>query len=204
MTSKPASRSARATILAPRSWPSRPGWATTTRILRSVMMGSPSLQELAQPLPGLHDLIAVAGDELPVEALAVAVPARDEVQVEVRDGHEGGGAVGLEQVEPVGAEGMLDGRRYLLGRDHDRLEVFHVGLVNGGRVCLCRHQAVSGVYRGYVHERERALVLVDLERGDLPVPDLAEDTVHRASRLDLDGPAVRVGRLAVLDAHDGV
>src|SRR3954470_8634463 len=34
MTSIPASRSARAMILAPRSWPSRPGLATTTRIFR--------------------------------------------------------------------------------------------------------------------------------------------------------------------------
>ena len=34
MTSKPASRSARATILAPRSWPSRPGLATRTLIAR--------------------------------------------------------------------------------------------------------------------------------------------------------------------------
>src|SRR5436305_5006012 len=32
----PASRSARAMILAPRSWPSRPGFATTTRIFFSV------------------------------------------------------------------------------------------------------------------------------------------------------------------------
>src|SRR3954454_16440241 len=32
MTSIPASRSARAMILAPRSWPSSPGFATTTRI----------------------------------------------------------------------------------------------------------------------------------------------------------------------------
>src|SRR5687767_9008407 len=32
MTSIPASRSARAMIFAPRSWPSRPGFATTTRI----------------------------------------------------------------------------------------------------------------------------------------------------------------------------
>src|SRR5712691_9203921 len=31
MTSKPASRSARATIFAPRSWPSSPGLATTIR-----------------------------------------------------------------------------------------------------------------------------------------------------------------------------
>jgi hypothetical protein len=34
MTSMPASRSARAMILAPRSWPSSPGLATTTRIFR--------------------------------------------------------------------------------------------------------------------------------------------------------------------------
>src|SRR6185437_3512386 len=33
MTSMPASRKARAMILAPRSWPSSPGLATTTRIL---------------------------------------------------------------------------------------------------------------------------------------------------------------------------
>src|SRR4029450_13005868 len=32
MTSMPASRSARAMIFAPRSWPSRPGFAITTRI----------------------------------------------------------------------------------------------------------------------------------------------------------------------------
>src|SRR5215218_2092394 len=36
MTSIPASRRARAMILAPRSCPSRPGLATTTRILRAV------------------------------------------------------------------------------------------------------------------------------------------------------------------------
>src|SRR5690242_2148397 len=35
MTSIPASRSARAMIFAPRSWPSRPGLATTTRIFRA-------------------------------------------------------------------------------------------------------------------------------------------------------------------------
>src|SRR3954453_19597495 len=37
MTSIPASRSARAMIFAPRSCPSSPGLATTTRILRSAM-----------------------------------------------------------------------------------------------------------------------------------------------------------------------
>src|SRR3954465_12068824 len=36
MTSIPASRNARAMIFAPRSWPSRPGLATTTRVLRAM------------------------------------------------------------------------------------------------------------------------------------------------------------------------
>src|SRR6266571_5015434 len=39
MTSMPASRNARAMTLAPRSWPSRPGLATSTRILRSLDIG---------------------------------------------------------------------------------------------------------------------------------------------------------------------
>src|SRR6476620_4334442 len=39
MTSMPASRRARAMILAPRSWPSRPGFATTTRIFRFSVSG---------------------------------------------------------------------------------------------------------------------------------------------------------------------
>src|SRR4029453_7584490 len=52
MTPMPASRSARATTFAPRSWPSRPGLATTTRI--RVLMGASSGQivtRLNVPLP---------------------------------------------------------------------------------------------------------------------------------------------------------
>src|SRR5215813_8844695 len=37
MTSIPASRRARAMIFAPRSWPSRPGFAMTTRIFAATM-----------------------------------------------------------------------------------------------------------------------------------------------------------------------
>src|SRR5216683_2513206 len=47
MTSKPASRRARATTLAPRSWPSRPGLATSTR---GATLENDRLLELA---PGL-------------------------------------------------------------------------------------------------------------------------------------------------------
>src|SRR5688572_5969993 len=38
MTSMPASRSARAMIFAPRSWPSNPGFAMTTRIFRATVI----------------------------------------------------------------------------------------------------------------------------------------------------------------------
>src|SRR6185295_13701207 len=41
MTSMPASRSARAMIFAPRSWPSRPGFAITTRIGRAMASSVP-------------------------------------------------------------------------------------------------------------------------------------------------------------------
>src|SRR4051794_34878963 len=69
MTSIPASRSARATTFAPRSWPSRPGFATTTR-MREPM--STNLQRGSAPvrrtrLPVAHgdryvDLTVPGGD----------------------------------------------------------------------------------------------------------------------------------------------
>src|SRR5689334_18677859 len=45
MTSMPASRRARAITLAPRSWPSSPGLATSTRILRSAAIFSDSIKQ---------------------------------------------------------------------------------------------------------------------------------------------------------------
>src|ERR1700691_2036114 len=60
MTSMPASRNARAIIFAPRSWPSRPGLATTTRILGPV---------------GL-DLSAAISD-LDYEGVALTAPGAD-------------------------------------------------------------------------------------------------------------------------------
>src|SRR5207237_2226858 len=49
MTSMPASRRARAMIFAPRSCPSRPGFATTTRILRAVEVAGIALCAADQP-----------------------------------------------------------------------------------------------------------------------------------------------------------
>src|SRR6266508_3536035 len=99
MTSNPASRNARATTFAPRSWPSSPGLATTTRIFRSGIIalastaGAPapvrsaarqSSYRGADALAGRGDLGAIPGHQRPVEALAIVREPRDEVQVEVR------------------------------------------------------------------------------------------------------------------------
>ncbi len=45
MTSIPASLNARATILAPRSWPSRPGFATNTRIFFEELKNPPQVDD---------------------------------------------------------------------------------------------------------------------------------------------------------------
>src|SRR4051812_4239447 len=101
----PASRSARAMIFAPRSWPSRPGFATTTRILRlpacepaaevsAVPSTGPRLlhNDLLAHLHGVHDAVdgprALLPEPVPEVArprLALGAPAavvlRDRVPV---------------------------------------------------------------------------------------------------------------------------
>src|SRR5581483_11309952 len=48
----PASRNARAMIFAPRSWPSSPGFAITTRILRALTSASHPWYAVAERRPG--------------------------------------------------------------------------------------------------------------------------------------------------------
>src|SRR6267143_1905059 len=64
MTSMPASRNARATTLAPRSWPSSPGFAIRTRIFFAI--GITSVEERLLPYPeGLsHDVADLAKGRL--------------------------------------------------------------------------------------------------------------------------------------------
>src|SRR2546425_3898399 len=63
MTSKPASRRARATTLAPRSWPSRPGLAITIRIFASLI-------DSLSILPSRPHLASVGWSPHPVHARA--------------------------------------------------------------------------------------------------------------------------------------
>src|SRR5271169_6666773 len=80
MTSTPASRSARATTFAPRSWPSRPGLAMTTRML------------LMNPLHRIADRVR------PARLAAtgrVAAPARPAGGATTRRPASGGRARGL-------------------------------------------------------------------------------------------------------------
>src|SRR3954447_1819293 len=84
MTSMPASRRARAMIFAPRSWPSRPGLATTTRILRAMpdrltLESRPRLREAARVHPRAHPH---AADLLRTEHAAVRVLASAENEAE--------------------------------------------------------------------------------------------------------------------------
>src|SRR3954447_11387677 len=71
MTSMPASRSARAMILAPRSCPSRPGFATTTRILRPLWAVGAGLSAVPSIDPQLIRPGTVRAVRTPAIALAV-------------------------------------------------------------------------------------------------------------------------------------
>src|SRR5438552_6254630 len=80
MTSMPASRSARAMIFAPRSWPSRPGLAITTLIFRAITPPSLRPDALERQRPG-RALIEHPGLARPV----VRVAGSDHPDRETRD-----------------------------------------------------------------------------------------------------------------------
>src|SRR5581483_6412848 len=92
MTSNPASRSARATSLAPRSWPSRPGLATSTRTGSSVTMPPSEGRRLLVLAPHVLQLALDLADR------AVLLDATDQRRHEVRVA-AGGGAEPGEGVE---------------------------------------------------------------------------------------------------------
>src|SRR5215813_14421262 len=95
MTSKPASESARATTLAPRSWPSRPGFPTRIRTLRlSAMVPSELL----------------ARDDDALDLARTFVDARDaSVAHQALDDHLAGVAVAAVNLE----RGVADATRPL-------------------------------------------------------------------------------------------
>src|SRR5689334_21783290 len=119
MTSMPASRSARAITLAPRSWPSRPGFAMRTRIFRSSailclaergeyddIVIRPLAVEVARQLPLLDETVA---DEHVLRFLVVVedVDAElDEVHLVEREAGQRGDGVGAEAAVPGG--GLAD------------------------------------------------------------------------------------------------
>src|SRR5713101_9160835 len=63
MTSMPASRSARAIIFAPRSWPSRPGFAISTRIFFSAICSLRSAQAFDEVLKKGIEAVGVVHEE---------------------------------------------------------------------------------------------------------------------------------------------
>src|SRR3954469_17366417 len=126
MTSMPASRSARAMIFAPRSCPSSPGLATTTRILRVEVAASMEASSLGRRAPGsgdllhdqLHRLVGRAVDRAvdPVRARARELPlvraAALRARVELRGPAADGDGVHIVAGEPPrDRRALLDGDR---------------------------------------------------------------------------------------------
>src|SRR3954471_1796035 len=133
MTSMPASRSARAMILAPRSCPSRPGFATTTRILRLPACG-PAADVSAVPSTAprlLHD-----------DLLAHHRGVHDAVDLE--------GALLLEAVLEVALARLV--RAVLAARVGDRVVVVGVPLPVHDRALLDRELALVEEVVGEVRD----------------------------------------------------
>src|SRR4029077_6103406 len=91
MTSMPASRRARAMIFAPRSWPSRPGLATTTRILGWVGLDLTVSADIASDLDSDLDddgvaLPAAGADRGAAEAATATAQLVDERAEDARAG----------------------------------------------------------------------------------------------------------------------
>src|SRR5450432_2848863 len=72
MTSMPASRRARAITLAPRSWPSRPGFATRTRIFAS--SATRSFNHRYRDCKKLRRLYVEASPQVPASHTAMGLP----------------------------------------------------------------------------------------------------------------------------------
>src|SRR5579871_839934 len=118
MTSMPASRRARAMILAPRSCPSSPGLATTTLILRSVAAaGMRSRSDADEDRVALSAARADRGAAQPAAAAAQLVDERGE------DSRAGGAdRVAERDGAAVDVDALLVDAEHPDRRDHDRCE----------------------------------------------------------------------------------
>src|SRR5918997_4628631 len=113
MTSIPASRSARAMTLAPRSWPSSPGLATRTRIFLSLMLEGRLLVESVNVAQRVADFAerGVDADGVDGRGHRVVARARGLLQLfeRVRDGAVVAPRLRLfEALELLFADGLVD------------------------------------------------------------------------------------------------
>src|SRR5919201_5106482 len=182
MTSMPASRSARAMIFAPRSWPSRPGFAITTRIFRATEPILNCGRLLLPPGTLLRDEVAV-----PVEA-----PLRHPLERRIVDVDESKALpvapCPLEVVHQRPDEVALD-RDTRLDSAADRRDVpFEV--VTALRIA---HAAVVTA-----HVRKRRAILRDVQRARRVVVADPDEQIVDAVGIDLP---VHVGVLRVGLAH---
>jgi len=128
------------------------------------------------------DLRHVARLGVPVDRQAVTLPARQDVDMQVRHALRRARAVGLDQVDAVGRQGLVHRLRYTLRRLRDGAQ--HVGgdVVHGRPVALGDGERMALVGRIDVHEGDGVVVLIQAEARDRAGDNLAEDAI-RISRM---------------------
>src|SRR5262245_50849581 len=143
--------------------PSRSRWIGAA-VSVSAILSSQSLGDLGDPAG-----VPRRGNPGQLERI-VLVPGHD-VDVEVEDRLPGGGAAGVDQVDPVRGEDVLHQLRQPLRREDRGGEVLIADLHQIARVLTGNNQRVPG--RGWVdvHEGDRALVRVDRLARDRPGDD---------------------------------
>lgn len=116
---------------------------------------------------------------LPDHGQAVALEARQHMQVKVKHRLPCRRAVGLEDVDAVGVEGLVHRRRHALGRLHHSAGFLGRQLqqIDGMALAGNQHMASRGLTD--VHEGNGQIVLIDLGRWNLPFDELAENALAR-------------------------
>src|SRR3990172_3014205 len=172
MTSKPASRRPRATTLAPRSWPSRPGLAISTRMVVSSLIVGTSVDSLLRPQV-CQALLAVfqrAGQDL--FRMLTEKRRRGVALLEV--GRGGGQMHGVRDQPHFPAQHV--------GHGHDRARGLHLRVLDGfGQVA---HQLAGDI--GLVQELEPFLRRAPAER----LLQLAVERLAVPGELPLAGEAL--------------
>src|SRR6266436_3250188 len=203
MTSKPASRRARATIFAPRSCPSSPGLATSTRILREVTSPTGSYLRSAwrrSPVFAMASRSPATG----VQSKPLPSFAQRGIRCRWKCGTDWKAAAPLacSRLRPSGltASRIARATRLAVAIAALRSSTSASNRVGAWRFVTTRQwPGFSGLMSMKVSVRSSSSIFVEGIR-----PSRILQNTQSLIVSDLHGPAVGIRRLAVLDPHDGV